>query len=204
MSLTTYTELKATIASYMARTDLTAQIPDFIRFAEIRLRREVRIRQILKMTTLTTTSGTSTVNIPTDFIEAKDFVVSTNPIQALTYASPSAFSRNTRSTESGKPLDYTILATQFQFAPVPDSNYTLNLLHYFKPTFLDDSNASNEFMVNIPDLLLYASLLEAEPYIMNDARVSTWGAMYEKGLAALVKSDESSQYSGVPLAIKVV
>jgi hypothetical protein len=39
---------------------------------------------------------------------------------------------------------------------------------------------------------------------MNDARVSTWGAMYEKGLAALTKSDEASQYSGVPLTIKVV
>jgi hypothetical protein len=204
MSLTTYTELKTTIANYMARTDLTAQIPDFIRFAEIRMRREVRIRQIMKMTTLTATAGTATVNIPSDFLEARDFIVNTNPAQPLTYASPSAFSRNTRTTENGKPLDYTILATQFQFAPVPDSNYSLKLLHYFTPTFLDDSNASNEFLVNAPDLLLYASLLEAEPYMMNDARVSTWGAMYEKGLAALVKSDESAQYSGVPLAIKVV
>jgi hypothetical protein len=78
------------------------------------------------------------------------------------------------------------------------------MLHYFAPEYLSSSTASNEFLVNVPDLLLYATLLEAEPYLMNDARVSTWGAMYEKGLAALTKSDESSQYSGVPLTIKVV
>lgn len=204
MSVTTYAELKTAVANYLARTDLTDQIGDFIRFAELRLRREVRIRQILKSTTISTESGTSTVNIPSDFLEVRDFIVNTNPVQPLTYSSPSTFSRNSRTTESGKPLDYTILATQFQLAPIPDAVYSLKLLHYFTPTYLSDSNTSNEFLVNVPDLLLYATLLEAEPYLMNDARVSTWGAMYEKGLAALTKADESAQYSGVPLAVKVV
>lgn len=204
MSVSTYAELKTTVASYLARTDLTDQITDFIRFAELRLRREVRIRQVLKSSTLTCTGGTSTVSLPSDFLEVRDFIVNTNPVQPLTYSSPSAFSRNSRTTESGKPIDYTILATQVQLAPVPDSAYELKMLHYFTPTYLSDSNTSNEFLVNVPDLLLYATLLEAEPYLMNDARVSTWGAMYEKGLAALTKSDESAQYSGVPLTIKVV
>lgn len=204
MSVSTFTELKATVANYLARTDLTDQITDFIRFAELRLRREVRIRQILKTSTLTCTGGTSTVNLPSDFLEVRNFIVNTNPAQPLTYSSPSAFTRNSRTTESGKPIDYTILATQVQLAPVPDTSYELKMLHYFAPEYLSSSTASNEFLVNVPDLLLYATLLEAEPYLMNDARVSTWGAMYEKGLAALTKSDESSQYSGVPLTIKVV
>lgn len=204
MSVTTYSELKTAVANYLARTDLTDQIADFIRFAELRLRREVRIRQILKSTTITATAGTSTVSIPSDFLEVRDFYVNTNPVQSLTYSSPATFSRNSRTTESGKPLDYTILATTIQLAPIPDTAYTLNMLHYFTPTYLSDSNTSNEFLVNVPDLLLYATLLEAEPYLMNDARVSTWGAMYEKGLAALTKADESAQYSGVPLAVKVV
>jgi len=204
MSISTYSELKASVARYLARTDLTDQITDFVRFAELRLRREVRVRQILKTTTISTTGGTSTVNIPSDFLEVRDFTVNTNPVTPLTYSSPSAFNRNARTAESGKPLDYTILSTEFQLAPIPDGVYSLKLLHYFAPTFLSDSNTSNEFLTNVPDLLLYATLLEAEPYLMNDARVSTWGAMYEKGLAALTKSDESSQYSGVPLAIKVV
>jgi hypothetical protein len=201
MSIATYSELKTAIANYLARTDLTDQIPDFIRFAELRLRRELRIRQMLKSVTTATTGGDSTVELPTDFLEIRDFAVVTNPIQPLTYSSPAVFSRNTRSTESGKPLDYTILASEFQLAPVPDGTYTLKLLYFAAPTFLGDTNSSNVFLANSPDALLYASLLEAEPYIMNDARINTWGSMYDRAISTITKSDESSQYSGVPLSM---
>ena len=201
MSISTYSELKTAIANYLARTDLTDQIPDFIRFAEIRLRRELRIRQMLKTVTSSTPGGDSTVELSSDFLEIRDFLVVSNPVQPLTYSSPAVFSRNTRSTQSGLPLDYTILATEFQLAPIPDSTYTVKLLYYFAPTFLGDSNQSNAFMVNAPDALLYAALLEAEPYIMNDARVNTWGSMYDRAISTLTKSDESSQYSGVPLSM---
>jgi len=201
MSIATYSELKTAVANYLARTDLTDQIPDFIRFAELRLRRELRIRQMLKSVTTATTGGDSTVELPSDFLEIRDFAVVTNPIQPLTYSSPAVFSRNTRSTESGKPLDYTILAAEFQLAPVPDGTYTLKLLYFAAPTFLGDTNSSNVFLANSPDALLYASLLEAEPYIMNDARINTWGTMYDRAISTITKSDESSQYSGVPLSM---
>jgi hypothetical protein len=201
MSLATYSDLKTTVANYLARTNLTTQIPDFIRFAELRLRRELRIRQMLKSVTTTTTGGDPTVALPSDFLETRDFYVSTNPIQPLTYASPAIFSRNTNTTQSGKPLNYTILASEFKLSPVPDSNYTLEMLYYASPTFMDDSNASNVFMANAPDALLYGALVEAEPYLMNDARVNTWGSLYDRAITTLSKSDEASQYSGVPLSM---
>ena len=201
MSLATYSDLKTTVANYLARTDLTTQIPDFIRFAELRLRRELRIRQMLKTVTTTTTGGDPTVALPSDFLEARDFYVSTNPIQPLTYASPAIFSRNTNTTQSGKPLNYTILASEFKLSPVPDSNYTLEMLYFAAPVFMDDSNSSNAFMANAPDALLYGALVEAEPYLMNDARVNTWGSLYDRAIATLTKSDEASQYSGVPLSM---
>jgi hypothetical protein len=201
MSLATYSDLKTTVANYLARTDLTTQIPDFIRFAELRLRRELRIRQMLKTVTTTTTGGDPTVALPSDFLETRDFFVSTNPIQPLTYASPAIFSRNTNTTQSGKPLNYTILASEFKLSPVPDSTYTLEMLYYASPTFMDDTNSSNAFMANAPDALLYAALLEAEPYLMNDARINTWGSLYDRAIATLTKSDEASQYSGVPLSM---
>ena len=91
MSFATYSDLKTSIANYLARSDLTTQIPDFITFAENRLRRELRIRQMLKSVTTATVSGDSTVELPSDFIEIRDFVALTNPIQPLSYSSPSAF-----------------------------------------------------------------------------------------------------------------
>lgn len=202
MSFSTYSELQTTIAGYLARSDLTTQIPDFIRLAEVRLRRDLRIRQMLSTTTLTCTAGTATVNIPSDFLQVNDFVVTGNPVQPLTFYAPSSFSRNTRSADSGKPKDYTVLSSTFVLAPIPDSAYTLNLTYSAAPAFLSNTNTTNTFITVCPDLLLYASLLEAEPYLMNDARINTWGTMFDRAMSALTTSDEQGQYSGVPLVIK--
>jgi len=201
MAITTYSDLQTTVANYLARSDLTAQIPDFIRLAEIRLRRDLRIRQMMNAATTATVAGDATVSLPSDFLEVRDLIVQTNPVRPVNYISPSVFSRNARVTESGVPTDYTILATEFKFAPVPDAAYTLEIVYYAAPPFLTSTNSSNTFLANCPDLLLYASLVEAEPYLMNDARIQVWAGMYDRGLASLTTSDESAQYSGVPLTM---
>jgi hypothetical protein len=202
MSYTSYSDLKTAIAGYLARSDLTAQIPDFIRLSELRLRRDLRIRQMLKSVTTATVAADSTVELPSDFLEVRDLVIVGNPPQPLNYSSPSAFTRNARSWESGKPLDYTVLANDFQLAPVPDAVYTVKMLYFAAPTFLSDSNTSNVFLANTPDVLLYGALLEAEPYLMNDARINTWGSMFDRALSSITRSDQQGQYSGVPLVIK--
>jgi hypothetical protein len=202
MSFTSYSDLQTTIAGYLARSDLTTQIPDFIRLAETRLRRDLRIRQMLKSVTTETVATDSTVELPSDFLEVRDFVVVGNPVVPLNYYSPSAFNRNTRSWESGKPKDYTVLATDFQLAPIPDSNYTVKMFYFAAPTFLSDSNTSNAFLANTPDALLYGALLEAAPYLMDDARINTWGTMFDRAMASITRSDEQGQYSGVPLAMQ--
>ena len=203
MSFTTYSDLQTSIANYLARSDLTSQIPDFITFAENRLRRELRIRQMLKSVTTSTVSGDATVEIPSDLLEIRDFVVMTNPIQPLSYSSPSALSNDPRTSEVGVPKSYTILASEFQLAPAPDGIYTLKMLYFAAPTYLSSGNTSNVFLTKAPDALLYASLIEAEPYLMNDARINTWGTMYDRAISSLTKSDEEGQYSGVPLAMKL-
>jgi len=203
MSFATYSDLKTSIAGYLARSDLTSQIPDFITFAENRLRRELRIRQMLKSVTTPTVSGDSTVELPADFLEIRDFVALTNPIQPLSYSSPSALSNDPVASQVGVPKSYTILANEFLMSPVPDGIYTLRLLYFAAPTYLSSSNASNVFLTTAPDALLYASLIEAEPYLMNDARINTWGTMYDRAISSLIKSDEQGQYSGVPLAMKL-
>jgi hypothetical protein len=202
MSFTSYSELKTTIAGYLARTDLTTQIPDFIRLAELRLRRDLRIRQMLKSVTTATVASDSTVELPSDFLEVRDFVVVGNPVRPLNYYSPSALNRNTRTWEIGKPLDYTVLANDFQLAPIPDSVYTLKMFYFAAPVFLSDSNSSNAFLANTPDALLYGALLEAAPYLMDDARINTWGTMFDRAMASITRSDEQGQYSGVPLVIQ--
>lgn len=201
MALSSYSELKSTVASYLARNDLTAVIPDFIRLAEERLRRDLRIRQMLVVATANTTGGDSTVGLPTDFLEMRDIHVNLNPVVQLSYKAPNAFYSSGKSGLSGKPTEYTVLASEFQLAPIPDAAYTLQMLYYAKPALLSDSNASNVFLANCPDALLYAALGEAEPYLMNDARLQTWAALYERAITAINTSDQSSEYGGQPMSM---
>lgn len=201
MAFDSYSSLKTTIANYLARSDLTSIIPDFIRLAETRLQREIRSRQMLVVATAATTGGDSTVGLPTDFLEMRDIHLNTTPVTTLRYKAPNSFYADSRVTEGGKPVDYTILGSEMQLAPIPDTSYTLQMLYYSKPTVLGDTNSSNVFLANYPDALLYASLAEAEPYLMNDARIQTWAALYDRAIAAINSSDQSSEYSGQPMSM---
>ena len=203
MSFATYSDLQTSIGNYLARSDLTSQIPDFITFAENRLRRELRIRQMLKSVTTATVKADSTVELPSDFLQVRDFVVVTNPLTPLSYSSPSSLSNDPKASEVGVPRSYTILANDFQLSPIPDAVYTVKMLYFAAPAYLSSSNTTNVFLTTAPDALLYASLIEAEPYLMNDARINTWGTMYDRAIGSLTKSDEEGQYSGVPLAMKL-
>jgi len=203
MAFTNYSALKTKIAEYLARTDLDTQIPDFIRLAEERLRRELRIRQMLKVATAETTASDSTVSLPSDFLAMKEMHLNTTPVSTLTFQTTSNFFKNARVTDSGKPVHYTLLGSEFQFAPIPDAVYTIRMVYYYKPDLLSDSNASNLFLANCPDLLLYGALAEAEPYLMNDERLATWAQLYERGLQALRTSDDDSEYPSAPMVISL-
>ena len=203
MSYTNYSDLQASVAGYLGRSDLTTQIPDFIRFAEIRLVRELRTRLMLNSATAPTIANDAKVALPTDFLEIRDLFIQGNPRRPLSYMSPSAFSREAKADVIGLPVFYTLLASEFQFAPVPDAIYTLEVLYYAKPTFLSTANTSNVFLANYPDALLYGSLIEAEPYLINDARSQLWSTLYDRAIKNITEANESSEFAGVPLQMKV-
>ena len=201
MAFTSYSDLKTTIANYLARSDLTSVIPDFIRLAEERLRRELRIRQMLIVATTTTTGGNSKIGLPSDFLEMRDIHLETTPVFTLRYKAPNSFYETARVTESGRPVDYTILGSDIQLAPVPDTAYTVQMLYYAKPALLSDTNASNVFLANCPDALLYGALAEAEPYLMNDNRIQVWASLYDRSVNGISTSDQAGEYSGQPMSM---
>ncbi len=201
MAIATYSDLKTKIADYLGRTDLTSPIPDFITFAENRLRRDLRIRQMLKLVNATMTANDATLSLPADFLEMRDIHLNTTPIRVLEYLAPNIFYRNADVTTVGVPNSYTVLASEFQFARIPDDAYNVRMLYYAGPTYLSDSNTSNVFLANCPDALVYAALGEAEPYLMNDERLATWAALYQRAIDTITASDDRGEYAGVPLTM---
>lgn len=202
MAITDYSSLKSTIASYLARSDLDSIIPTLVQLGELRLQRDLRIRQMLVVAQATITGGDAKVGLPTDFLSMRSMHLATNPVQNLTYLSPNTFYRDTPVMSSGRPKFYTVLAAEFQFSPIPDGDYTAEMLYYAKPVALSDANASNVWIAYAPDALLYAALGEAEPYLMNDARLSTWATLYDRAVDRISSSDEGSEYGGQPMSMQ--
>lgn len=202
-NFTNYTGFKAMVADWLDRPDLTNIIPTLITMGEYRLQRDLRTRQMLVVATSTTTNGDSTIGLPTNFLAMRDVHVKSIPLRDLKYLAPNVFYNNARTTEYGVPIHYTVLGAEIQLAPIPDSTYTIQMIYYSKPTALSDTNSSNVFLANYADALLYATLGEAAPYLMNDARLATWAALYERAVTAISTSDVASQYSGQPMSISV-
>lgn len=75
------------------------------------------------------------------------------------------------------------------------------MLYYAAPTFLSDSVSTNAFLQNCPDLLLYGTLSEAEPYLMNDGRLQVWASLYQRSLSDITTSDDQGEYSGNPMVM---
>jgi hypothetical protein len=77
------------------------------------------------------------------------------------------------------------------------------MTYYKIPKVLSETNPSNEYLEVCPDLLLYASLVESAPFLMDDARLQTWEALYTRGLTSITKSDEQSEFPAQPLAVQL-
>jgi len=199
MALTNYNDLVTTVESYLARSDLTSIIPTFVMLAQQRISRDLRTREMLKVATTTATAGT--VELPTDFLEMRELHFQGNPPITLEYQSPDKFFRNQVTTTSGLPYYYTIIGYEFQFAPVPDSAQVLQLLYYAEPTFISSTVPSNLYLANYPDALLYAALAEAEPYLMNDERITVWASMYDRAISNITNSDIDKKFPNTALNV---
>ena len=77
------------------------------------------------------------------------------------------------------------------------------MLFYKKFDNLSASTATNWLITNAPDIYLYGSMLEAEPFIMNDERVpSLWAQVcFRQGVSDLQEQDNKDRHSGSALRV---
>lgn len=195
MALSTYAELKASVADWLNRSDLTSAITDFVSLAEAQMERTLRTTQMI-------TRATATINAeynatPGDFLEARTFKLDTNPVTPLQFETiDSLDSLLTQYTSSAKPLFFGVVGSQIRVVPVPDSSYTGELIYYSKLSKLSDTTTTNWLLTKAPDVYLYGSLLQAAPYLQDDARIQVWSSLYQAGIQELQIADERGATSG--------
>lgn len=198
MALTTYTELKSSLADWLNRTDLTSAIADFISLAEAQMERQLRTRQMIVRATASFAAAAEYGTVPDDFLETKSIKLDTNPVTSLSFQTIEGMDQlsNTTYLSSGKPLYFTVVGNQFRLLPIPDGAYTADLVYYAKLTKLSSTVATNWLLTQAPDVYLYGALLQAAPYLQDDARISVWSSLYLAGLEQLQVADDRGSTSG--------
>lgn len=177
MALQTYTDLKASIAGFLNRTDLTAVIPDFITLAEARLNRDLRLRVMESDQPLSTVIGSRLVALPAGYLEPlalfHEWTSGRKPIDFVS-------DRMITSSVQGSPRHWTVDGSNIAFERPSDQVYSLTfkMLQSFA---LSDAAPTNWLLTNYPDIYLAASLVEGFGYLKNPL-ADQWQSKYDRAL----------------------
>lgn len=200
--LTTYTGLKAAIADYLGRDDLTIQIPTFIRLAEKRMDRELRLRVMEHRAETEVPAGQSAVPLPWRreqgnwdvFLEMRDIVWegADGRRHNLTYAPADEYAV-TRA--DGMPRQYTIIGRDLFLLPAPDKAGKLLLTYYAEIPPLCDEQPDNLILLTAPDVYLYGALLESVPFTRGSAPAEQWAQFYSGARTKLEQNEQRARFT---------
>lgn len=194
MALGTYTELQASVADFLNRSDLTSVIPDFITMCEADINRNLRVHDMVMRTRAPINS--QYVKLPPDFLGMRNIDLLTDPVTPMSYKNLQNLDIHRAGDSTGKPLYYSVMKDNLEFAPVPDGEYTVEIVYYRKIPALSADNATNWLLSEHPDAYLYGSLMHSAPYLQADDRIGLWAGKYNQILEQIKKSDEQAKFSG--------
>tara|TARA_R100000963_G_scaffold34575_2_gene28599 strand:+ start:419 stop:1036 length:618 start_codon:yes stop_codon:yes gene_type:complete len=194
MALANYTDLQASVADFLNRSDMTSVITDFITMCESDLNRTLRVRDM----TIRTRSPVDSqyVKLPPDYLSMRNIDLLTEPVTPLSYKNLQNLDVHRAGDPTGKPLYYSIMQDAIEFAPVPDAEYTVEIVYYQKIPALSVDNVTNWLLTDHPDAYLYGSLMHSAPYLQADERVGLWAGKYNQILEQIKTSDEKAKFSG--------
>ena len=201
MAITTYAELQTAVANWLSRANLTSRIPEFITLCEARFNRELRVAGMEKRAYTSTAISTEYVQLPDDFREARNFQLITTPVTPLEQVAPDYIDVRFAGA-AGKPRYYAIVGDEFQLAPAPDSEYTLELNYWAAIPALSDTATSNWMLENAPDVYVYGTLCEAVPFIQDDKRVALWEQKYKMAVNALQEDSDRRRWSSTAMQMR--
>ena len=104
-------------------------------------------------------------------------------------------------SDSGKPDVYTIIGNNISLGPTPSAVYEVSMLYYKTFDAITGLSPTNWVITNAPDIYLYGTLLEAEPFLMNDARVQLWATALTQSINNLQEQDNKDRHSGSALRV---
>jgi len=164
------------------------QLPRLITLGARRIAREIKIEGFIRAVTTNLVAGVSVYRKPDRWRDTISMTVGGSPIFARAYEYCRSYWPD--ETQLSAPQFYADYDYQhWLIAPTPSVSNQLEILYYEQPAFLGEDNQTNYLTEYAPDVLLYATLLEATPFLKNDERIQTWQGMYDRAAQALAGED---------------
>lgn len=196
----TFTSLQSDVRAYLERGSIAdetvyEQLPALINMAERRLSREVKITGTIAVVTSTMVATQSVYPKPDRWRETISISVG-NGVGNNTFnvLSPRVYEFIREvwpdPTQTALPryyCDYNY--TNWLFGPTPDAAYPYEIVYHEMPALLDATSQTNWWTEFAPNALLYATLLEATPFLKSDARIPVWEGFYNRTIAAMNGED---------------
>ena len=191
MAITTYDELQTAIASWLARSDLTSNIPDFITLFEAWVNRNLRVREMETVLSFTTTDGSR--NLPDDYLAWRRMTFEGSTQIALEYVTPDMLTRFTPNADDGTPRIFTIEGGTIRVRPVDDDT-DLTFTYYAKvPVLADETDGTNWLLDAHPDLYLAGSLVEANAFLLNPEHAQLWATKRDMIVDEIARLSEKTK-----------
>ena len=195
----TLSTLKTAVQDYLqvSETAFTSQLDTFIQEAESRIFKSVQLPEQRKNVTGAASSGNRFLATPTDFYAPFSLAVidSDNKYTYLDFKHPSFLKEySPTSTTTGKPKYYSLFdQSAFEMAPVPNSNYTVELHYLYKPASLTSGADSGTTLLSTdhPDPLLYGTLVEGAIFLKETPDViAQFEARFKEAMARMKNLSE--------------
>lgn len=209
MAITTYAELLTAVENWLARSNLTARIPEFIALAEAKLNRELRCMQMERRSTATvdtTSDEPEFVSLPGDFQTMRRIRLSGvagKPRLSFVSQQQADLLRTSYDNTSGQPAYFTVFGDEIELIPTPGEDYEIEMVYRSFLPALGDDQASNWLLALAPDAYLYGALLESAPYIKDDARISVWGLGFSNAVDSLNRLSAEQSLASAPMAVYI-
>lgn len=192
----TYDSLVTDIQVYAERTDdaFVNQIPRFIMMAENRIAAEIHGLGLRRVVTGQLVSTDPILAKPVRWRETVEFSyvdASNNRIylKNRSYGFARSYWPNQANTDA--PVYYADYDYEhFLIAPTPSSAFDFELQYHERPAPLDVTNQTSWTTRYAPQLLLYACLLEAQPFLMRPERTQEFLNLYQLAAAAISREGE--------------
>ncbi len=201
--LATAANLATDVAAWMARADLTADIPTMIVLFESKVNRLLRTLEREVRNPAFVLSG-EYVPVPADFLEFKSGYINSNPKAPLRYLPSDAMPAVQAEEWPSSAVQYfTQEGTNFRFAPVP-GGATATINYFVKlPTLSGVGAAYNWLLQQHPDCYLYGTLLEAGGKIADPQTVQGWRDAVAEVMQQIKDADSRKRYGGNGMAVRV-